>query len=89
MASKKSECLITGPIIRITPDEVHIDDPDFFSTVYSSGRSKVNKDTSTVVGFGHPGATAATVDHDRHRERRGYVRHHYSKRAVDALIPAC
>lgn len=87
MASKKSECSITGPIVRITPDEVHIDDPDFFSTVYSSGRSKVNKDPSTVVGFGHPGATAATVDHDQHRARRGYVSHHYSKRAIDALIP--
>lgn len=30
-----------------TPNEVHINEPDFFSTVYSSGKSKVNKDSST------------------------------------------
>lgn len=66
---------------------MHIDDPDFFPTVYSSGKSKVNKDPSTVAGMGQPDATVATVDHDQHRVRRGYLSHHYSKRAVDALIP--
>jgi cytochrome P450 len=86
-AGRPSKRLNTGPIVRITPNEVHIDDPDFFSTVYSSGKSKVNKDPSTVVGFGHPGATASTVDHDQHSIRRGYLSHRYSKRAVDALVP--
>lgn len=84
---KKSERWNSGPIVRITPNEVHINDPDFFSTVYSSGKSKVNKDSSTEAAFGHPGATVTTVDHDQHRKRRGYLSHHYSKRAVDALIP--
>ena len=77
----------TGSIVRITPNEIHINDPDFLSTVYSSGSSKVNKDSSTVVGFGHLDATASTVDHDQHRIRWGYLSHHYSKRAVDKLIP--
>lgn len=86
-AVKVSKWLNTGPIVRITPNEVHINDPDFFSTVYSSGKSKVNKDPSTVAGFGHPDAMASTVDHDQHRMRRGYLSHHYSKRAVDGLIP--
>lgn len=27
------------------------------------------------------------MDHDQHRIRRGYLSHHYSKRAVDALVP--
>ncbi|KAG6366081.1 hypothetical protein INS49_000257 [Diaporthe citri] len=76
-----------GPIVRITPNEVHINDPDFFSAVYSSGKSKVNKDPSTVAAFGQPDALVATVDHDQHRTRRGYLSRHYSKRAVDALIP--
>lgn len=31
-SGKVSEWLNTGPIVRITPNEVHIDDPDFFST---------------------------------------------------------
>lgn len=86
-AIKVSEWWNTGPIVRITPNEVHINDPDFFSTVYSSGKSKVNKDSSTVAAFGQPDAIAATADHDQHRIRRGYLSHHYSKRAVDALIP--
>lgn len=66
---------------------MHINDPDFFSTVYSSGKSKVNKNSSTEAAFGHPNATVAIVDHEQHRKRRGYLSHHYSKRAVDALIP--
>lgn len=66
---------------------MHINEPDFFSTVYSSGKSRVNKDSSTEAAFGHPGARVATVDHDQHGIRRGYLNHHYSKRAVDALIP--
>lgn len=86
-SSEASKRLNTGPIVRITPNEVHIDDPDFYSSVYSSGKSKVNKDSSTVVGFGQPSATVSTVDHDQHRIRRGYLSHHYSKRAVDALVP--
>lgn len=40
-----------------------------------------------MVGFGHPDAMASTVDHDQHRIRRGYLSHHYSKRAVDSLVP--
>lgn len=40
-----------------------------------------------VAGMGLPHATVATIDHDQHRLRRGYLSHHYSKRAVDALIP--
>lgn len=66
---------------------MHINDPEFYPTVYSSGKSKVNKDPTTVAAFGQPDALVATVDHDQHRLRRGYWSHHYSKRAVDALIP--
>lgn len=40
-----------------------------------------------VAGNGHPDATVSAIDHDQHRIRRGYFSHHYSKRAVDALIP--
>lgn len=86
-ANQASKPLTAGPLVRITPNEVHINDPDFFSSVYSSGKSKVNKDPSTVVGFGHPDATASTIDHDQHRIRRGYLSHHYSKRAIDSLVP--
>ncbi|KAL2278344.1 hypothetical protein FJTKL_14454 [Diaporthe vaccinii] len=86
-SGKVSEWLNTGPIVRITPNEVHIDDPDFFSTVYSSGMSKVNKDPSTVAAFCQPDAIVATADHDQHRIRRGYLSHHYFKRAIDAFIP--
>lgn len=86
-AIKVSERSNTGPIVRITPNEVHINDPDFYSTVYSSGKSKVNKDASQVAAIGHPDAIVAAADHDQHRMRRGYLSHHYSKRAVDALIP--
>ncbi|KAH6622420.1 trichodiene oxygenase [Boeremia exigua] len=76
-----------GPIVRINPNEVHIDDPSYYQNVYVGGTHKVNKDSSTVAGFGVPESVAATVAHSLHRSRRGYMNPYFSKRSIVGMEP--
>ncbi|KAF1828860.1 cytochrome P450 [Decorospora gaudefroyi] len=76
-----------GPIVRINPNEVHIEDPSYYHKVYVGGIHKVNKDASTVAGFGVPESVAATVDHGLHRSRRGYMSPYFTKRSITAMEP--
>lgn len=55
--------------------------------MYSGGIRKVNKDASSTDGFGIPTSVAATVDHDHHRARRGYISRYFAKRNMTALEP--
>ncbi|KAK0708701.1 cytochrome P450 family protein [Lasiosphaeris hirsuta] len=58
-----------GPIIRITPTELHISDPDYFDTLYArSGRR--DKYAYFANRFGGARDSFSTVDHDLHRMRR-------------------
>jgi hypothetical protein len=41
-----------GPIVRITPDEVHVNDPELIDLVYPGGSKKVNKDPYLMRQFG-------------------------------------
>ncbi len=55
--------------------------------IYSGGTRKVNKDVSTVAGFGVPNSVAATVAHAHHRSRRGYMNPYFSKRSIINMEP--
>ncbi|XP_014550458.1 hypothetical protein COCVIDRAFT_43024 [Bipolaris victoriae FI3] len=76
-----------GPIVRINPNEVHIDDPSYYQNIYVGGTQKVEKDPSTVAGFGIPASVAATIPHALHRSRRGYMNPYFSKRSIRAMEP--
>nr|AAM48844.1 cytochrome P450 [Fusarium boothii]AAM48964.1 cytochrome P450 [Fusarium boothii]AAM48972.1 cytochrome P450 [Fusarium boothii]AAM48988.1 cytochrome P450 [Fusarium boothii] len=76
-----------GPIVRVNAREVHIRDSSYYTTIYTAGSRKTNKDPATVGAFDVPSATAATVDHDRHRSRRGYLNPYFSKRTITNLEP--
>lgn len=41
-----------GPIVRITPDELHVNDPDLIDIVYPSGGKTVYKDAYYTRLFG-------------------------------------
>jgi hypothetical protein len=43
---------IYGPIIRITPNEVHVNDPELIEMVYPGGLKKTNKDPYLMLQFG-------------------------------------
>ena len=77
-----------GPIVRISPHEVHIDDPDFYDTLYaSSGTNRKERWPWYVNGLGLPGCTLATIDCNLHRQRRAAMSSFFSKQKVTKLQP--
>ncbi|KAF2971356.1 hypothetical protein GQX73_g2178 [Xylaria multiplex] len=58
-----------GPIIRISPHELHISDPNFFETLISRD-GRWNKYYWAVRAFQADLATICAVDHDVHRRWR-------------------
>ncbi len=58
-----------GPIVRINPYEVHIDDPNFFSVVYTS-KEGYDKPEHLKWRFGSPNALFSTPEHRIHKMRR-------------------
>jgi hypothetical protein len=77
-----------GPIVRISPYEVHVSDPDFFDILY--GASKTNrKDRWSwyTTGLGIPLSTLGTIEGDLHRRRRAAMSSFFSKQTVRKLEP--
>ena len=74
-----------GPIIRISPHELHILDPDYFDQIYTGANAPKDKymwhtkaaDCTTAIGFTGP--------HELHRMRRASIDPFFSKRSVTAL----
>ncbi|CAK1363241.1 unnamed protein product [Cercospora beticola] len=61
-----------GPIIRITPWEVHILDPEFFDEMYSA-KSKNNKIAHLKHRLGITLATSEQIEHAEHHRRRSAI----------------
>jgi cytochrome P450 len=76
-----------GPIVRINPRELHVNDPYWYEEIYASGGRKREKDPRFVVVFAAPQSIFATVSHDHHRARRGILNSYFSKRSVTKLEP--
>lgn len=74
-----------GPIIRITPDEVQISDPEFFDKVYASGSIRRNRWERAGTGKTSPGSMASAESHDLHRMRRNTLNNFFSKGAIMRL----
>ncbi|KAI1769313.1 cytochrome P450 [Hypoxylon sp. FL1150] len=74
-----------GPVVRISPREVHISDPYFYDEVYAPSGRKREKDRHFVGIFGFPTSVVATIPHELHRIRRGILNNFFSRRSVMAL----
>lgn len=77
----------TGPVIRISPTEIHVSDPDFYNVLYAGGSQRRDKDLFVVRGFYCPDSEFCTQDHDLHRMRRMALNPFFSKQAVQRLEP--
>ncbi|KAJ9606419.1 hypothetical protein H2200_009380 [Cladophialophora chaetospira] len=72
-----------GPIVRISPEELSVRNPDWFDILYKSGRR--DKWAKNSKANASPGSVASTIGHQLHRARRAPLTPFFSKRAVDSL----
>ncbi|KAK3984634.1 cytochrome P450 [Cladorrhinum sp. PSN332] len=75
-----------GPIIRISPQEVHVDDPDFYSTIYTN-KQGLDKPDYLKWRFGAPSALFSTPEHHLHRMRRAAQEPFFAKQRIVDLSP--
>lgn len=78
-----------GPIIRINPIHIHINDPDFYTKIYASAPHKRDRCSWFMHSRskGIYGSMFEAIGHDFHKSRRGPVSSFFSKRSVHALEP--
>lgn len=76
-----------GPIVRINPRHLHINDPEYYDTIYAAGNHARDRDG----WFHHTGsklmtpALPDTLEHELHKARRRAVDPFFSKRSVRAI----
>ena len=78
-----------GAIIRISPWELHIDDPEYYDELYVGlAVRKTDKYRKNVAGFGDGNWSAFdTLSSNLHRSRRGALNNFFSKKSVNELAP--
>ena len=76
---------IYGPVVRINPDEVQVNDAEFFGTVFTSGHARREKHHPQIRANGSPGSVSSAVSHELHRMRRNALNPFFSKRSVTRL----
>lgn len=70
-----------GPIVRIKPWELHVQDPDYYNTLYSGPTRKRNKD-AWFSFLGWPQSIFSTEGHALHRVRRSVLGQFFTRRAI-------
>ncbi|PMD41986.1 cytochrome P450 [Hyaloscypha variabilis F] len=75
-----------GPIIRISPNELHIDEPDYYEKLYSQHEPR-DKSEYYLSQFKLPGSSFGTADYRHHRIRRGALNPFLSKQAIVRVEP--
>ncbi|KAB8230910.1 cytochrome P450 [Aspergillus alliaceus] len=73
-----------GPIIRISPREVHIRDPEYYETLYALNAPR-NKDPWFTTHFDVAESAFATLDYRLHRPRRAELAPYFAKARVTRL----
>ncbi|KAK5626632.1 hypothetical protein RRF57_002347 [Xylaria bambusicola] len=71
-----------GPIIRISPHELHVHDQSFLNTLYN--HDPMNKYAWSYDAHTAMGSTAFTIDHQLHKARRQALNPFFSKAKVNA-----
>ncbi|KAL4998500.1 cytochrome P450 [Aspergillus recurvatus] len=76
-----------GPVVRISPNELHVNEPSFIEELYAGSGKKRDKYTYFTRQFGIPDSVFGTPGHDLHRLRRGALNRFFSKASVTKLEP--
>ncbi|PQE31548.1 Trichodiene oxygenase protein [Rutstroemia sp. NJR-2017a WRK4] len=76
-----------GPVIRLNPDELHFNDPDYYDEIFNVTNGEAEKPYRVANVFGPYPAAIGTQGHHLHRIRRGALNPFFSKRSVLDLVP--
>lgn len=82
---------VYGPVVRVTPHELHVSEPAFYDELYAGTSRKRDK---YAWAYNHPllqGSSWTTIDHSLHRNRRAAVAPYFmlsSIRQFDPVIRA-
>ncbi|KAI0855717.1 cytochrome P450 CYP682H1 [Xylaria cubensis] len=71
-----------GPIVRITPYEVHFSDPEFIEELYPTGGRQIEKPSWFALLTGTPHSIVSTRDHNLHRQRRNALSSFFSTASI-------
>ncbi|KAI4232506.1 MAG: hypothetical protein LQ352_008326 [Teloschistes flavicans] len=75
-----------GPIVRINPHELSINDPDAYELIYVSGsKRRTHALDGFINGIGIEDSILETVDHDLHRRRRKPLEPFFSRLGVSRI----
>ncbi|TKA77152.1 hypothetical protein B0A49_03639 [Cryomyces minteri] len=73
-----------GPVIRTSPNEIHLIDPDNYDRIYSNS-SRYEKPAAVYDSYLSPAAAFATPSNEVHRVRRAALNPIFSRRMVLGL----
>ncbi|KAI0415975.1 cytochrome P450 [Xylaria grammica] len=76
-----------GPIVRITPRELHINDPSFYNEIYAGNPKRVDGDYRFTRSTGLTNSMFSSVDHDLHQSRRNTLTKFFSRRSIANIQP--
>ncbi|KAL4732999.1 cytochrome P450 [Aspergillus similis] len=76
-----------GPVVRISPNELHVNEPSFIEELYAGSGKRRDKYPYFTCQFGIPDSVFGTPGHDLHRLRRGALSRFFSKTSVTKLEP--
>ncbi|KAL8747010.1 MAG: hypothetical protein Q9190_001050 [Brigantiaea leucoxantha] len=76
-----------GPIVRITPWEVHVNDVEFLDEIYAPSFRRRDKYAHQTKSLPVPLSVGGTLQHDLHRKRREALNPFFSKKSVQSLEP--
>ncbi|KAL3463238.1 cytochrome P450 [Aspergillus heterothallicus] len=71
-----------GPVIRVTPDEIHINDVGFLDTVYAPSMVRRDKYAYQLRSLRVPGGVGTTADYNLHKVRRESLTPFFSKKNI-------
>ncbi|RAH67304.1 cytochrome P450 [Aspergillus aculeatinus CBS 121060] len=78
---------VYGPIVRITPRELHIDDPYYYDEIYAPSWKRRDKDEEYVKLDAAPGSVFSTTQHELHHRRAAALLPFLSKRSIRGIEP--
>lgn len=76
---------IYGPVVRCSPEEIHVRDSEFFDTLHAGAGHVRDKFERSNRANGSPLALPNTIGHELHRKRRAALNPFFSKKAVMEL----